>query len=166
MNPCEAIRPEEEYLASEIKELFQFKAQPGWHYKVRFPAPGKFLEWDFELLRCHFDRVLEVFTFELKIDRKEPTSGNLFLEVWNCKQNRPSGLTATMADWWAIKSVRRPLCLFRPKAVLEWLQKEGPKHRIYLKKHCGDDNSNGYAVPFVLFAGVIPSAQLRQIRFC
>ena len=165
MRPETSIVPEEAFMVREIVQLFMSKSQDGWWYSVEYPRPGKHIAWDIRLHRMQKKCVVETLAFEFKHDRSEPGSGNLFLETWNCRSNTPSGLTATTADWWAVRSVRRPLCLFRPKIVLEWLRAHAKEFRIPFKTNCGDNNANGYVVRFDLFRNVIPSAELRWVPF-
>ena len=41
-----------------------------------------------------------VFTTEVKYDLYATRSGNIAIETWNPKSNRPSGLSITRADFW------------------------------------------------------------------
>ena len=41
-----------------------------------------------------------VFTTEVKHDIYEARSGNIAIEIWNPKSNKPSGLSITRADFW------------------------------------------------------------------
>lgn len=63
----------------------------GFTYK---DAPVKCLEYDLNILTP-----LQ-FTVEVKYDIYEQKSGNLAIEIWNSKQNKRSGLSATTANIW------------------------------------------------------------------
>lgn len=67
------------------------------HDSVRFPK-GCFKEYDFELTRG--DTKIKV---EVKSDRLTQKTGNLCIE-WECNK-KPSGLTATTADYWVYYAI-------------------------------------------------------------
>lgn len=81
---------------------------------------------------------------EFKMDFKAEKSGNFFFEVHNCKQDKPSGLSATEAP--VIYHLVPPNRLFNydPKYVLSGLK--GGKIKARYLTGCGDENSNGYLV--------------------
>lgn len=74
---------------------------------------GPFSDWDLSVAQR--DTGYEVFTVEVKYDEMEDATGNMAIEIYNPKSDKPSGLTATKADLWChvlkgsifITSVRR-----------------------------------------------------------
>lgn len=58
---------------------------------------------DYDLKVSRFDKdghFLFDFTIEVKYDIYSAKSGNIAIEYFNSKSNKPSGLTATKADFW------------------------------------------------------------------
>jgi len=53
---------------------------------------------DHDLLVSYGDE--RPFTIEVKNDEYAAKSGNIAIEVWNTRSDKPSGLTATQAEWW------------------------------------------------------------------
>ncbi len=89
-------------------------------------------------------------TYEVKCDYDSEKYRNAYLEVWNCRLNEPSGLTATKADWWLhYTPCDARVWSFKPKTMLSWLEKTSG---LELKKGKGDGNSDGYAVPLITMA--------------
>lgn len=83
--------------------------------------------------------------YEVKCDYKSKETRNAFLEVWNCLLNKPSGLSASKADWWIYYTPGdAAFYRFNPKRMLGWLQTESQLAKL---KGAGDNNSDGYIVP-------------------
>tara|TARA_Y100001938_G_scaffold142131_1_gene212898 strand:+ start:1145 stop:1642 length:498 start_codon:yes stop_codon:yes gene_type:complete len=59
---------------------------------------GAFYDWDLSVSQV--DAGCEAFTVEVKYDEMQHLTGNLAIEFYNCKSNKPSGLSATKADLW------------------------------------------------------------------
>ena len=100
-------------------------------------APGKDSAKDFV--------IFVPVKYEVKCDFESKATRNAFLEVHNCRLNKPSGLTATKADWWLHYTPGDArVYRFKPKRMLAWLENESG---IKLYTAGGDGNSNGYIVP-------------------
>jgi hypothetical protein len=59
---------------------------------------GPFSDWDLSVAQRETGS--EVFTVEVKYDEMEDTTGNMAIEIYNPKSDKPSGLMATKADLW------------------------------------------------------------------
>lgn len=59
---------------------------------------GRFYDWDLSVAQIGTD--YEVFTVEVKYDEMQAKTGNIAIEFYNSKLDRPSGLSATKADLW------------------------------------------------------------------
>ena len=59
---------------------------------------GRFYDWD--LSASQPGTGYEVFTVEVKYDDMQSQTGNIAIEIYNPKSDKPSGLTATKADLW------------------------------------------------------------------
>jgi hypothetical protein len=103
-------------------------------------APGKDSAKDFV--------IFVPVKYEVKCDYASKKSRNAFLEVHNCKLNKPSGLKATKADWWLLYTPGDAVIYrFKPAKMLDWLE---TKSGITLYKAAGDKNADGYIVPLLI----------------
>ena len=59
---------------------------------------GRFYDWDLSVAQVGTG--YEVFTVEVKYDEMQAKTGNIAIEFYNSKLDRPSGLSATKADLW------------------------------------------------------------------
>ena len=59
---------------------------------------GRFYDWDLSVAQVGTG--YEVFTVEVKYDEMQSQTGNIAIEFYNSKLDRPSGLSATKADLW------------------------------------------------------------------
>ena len=59
---------------------------------------GRFYDWDLSVAQVATG--YEVFTVEVKYDEMQAKTGNIAIEFYNSKLDRPSGLSATKADLW------------------------------------------------------------------
>ena len=59
---------------------------------------GAFSDWDLSV--AQLGTGCEIFTVEVKYDEMQHLTGNIAIEFYNCKSNKPSGLSATKADLW------------------------------------------------------------------
>lgn len=111
---------------------------------VKPNGAGKVSEKDFEIW---VPRGVEV-----KCDYKAKTTRNLYFETHNCYRNKPSGLTATKADWW-VHYVPGDGTAYRypPKRMLAWLGTQTTYRKL---EKCGDNNSDGYIVPVAVVAAL------------
>lgn len=99
-------------------------------------SEGKFLEWD---LRCKLKT--KKFTVEVKYDYMSAKTGNLCIETWNTKQDKPSGLSATKAKIWAVcipDGDHITVWLTKTKDLREFVKNNDPKRTI---EKAGDDNT-------------------------
>ena len=88
--------------------------------------------------------------YEVKCDFKSKTTRNAFLEVWNCRLNRASGLSATKADWWLFYTPGDAVFYrFNPKRMLKWLEEKSGLDKLV---GMGDRNSDGYLLPLSVLA--------------
>jgi hypothetical protein len=84
------------------------------------------------------------FGIEVKCDKKSNVTGNLFFEVHNSKQDKPSGLRATKAaKIYHYAPSRKVIFIYPPGMMLLELQSKPYK---FVTK-VGDNNSDGYVVP-------------------
>lgn len=92
-------------------------------------------------------RVFVPKDIEVKTDWDAERTGNVFLEMFNCYRNEPSGLTATNADIWAHFVPPNHLFTFRPRAMIKHLT-EIPSNAVGYRKieRGGDNNSSGFIV--------------------
>lgn len=52
-------------------------------------------------IRSDYDLIItNIGTVEIKNDIYSARSGNIAIEYWNCKSNKPSGITVTKSDIW------------------------------------------------------------------
>ena len=67
-------------------------------YKASDLEKGRFYDWDLSVAQVGTG--YEVFTVEVKYDEMQAKTGNIAIEFYNSKLDRPSGLSATKADLW------------------------------------------------------------------
>ncbi len=67
-------------------------------YKASDLEKGRFYDWDLSVAQVATG--YEVFTVEVKYDEMQAKTGNIAIEFYNSKLDRPSGLSATKADLW------------------------------------------------------------------
>ena len=82
--------------------------------------------------------------FEVKADYMSSITGNLAIEHHNCKQNKPSGIMISRADFWChvIYESKIPTMYFaRRLELLQFMEDVEPFKRIV---GGGDDNANLY----------------------
>ena len=106
---------------------------------------GKFKGWDLKFSR----EGRRLRTVEVKCDWHSAKSGNMAFEIWNTRQNEPSGLTATTADHWIhVLPGESKVCVYNPKTILWWLNAnfDSPWHNIRKMESVGDGNSTIYIV--------------------
>ncbi len=90
------------------------------------------------------------FKVEVKWDKAAARSGNIFLELHNPRSNRPSGLTASQADWWCHVVGEGQWAYLMPIVFLrQWL--EGQELRS-TRTQGKDSNSRGVLVPLASLA--------------
>lgn len=88
------------------------------------------------------------FTLEVKNDVKYLTTNNIFIELYNPRSNKLSGLSVCTADFFVIK-LGPKLYISNTKKLKEFVEKEKPLK--YINK-AGDGNSTGliYCGDFIL----------------
>lgn len=79
-----------------------------------------------------------VVKFEVKNDVMAEKTGNIALEYYNSKSNKPSGITATRADWWVHK-IAGELWIIRVSELINFTKNEKPVRMI---SGGGDDNAD------------------------
>jgi hypothetical protein len=84
------------------------------------------------------------FGIEVKCDKKSNVTGNLYFEVHNSKQDKPSGLRATKAaKIYHYAPSRKTMFIYAPGMML--LELTSKPYKFVTK--VGDNNSDGYVVP-------------------
>lgn len=81
-------------------------------------------------------------TFEVKADYKSSLTGNLAIEHYNCKQNKPSGINISKADFWChiVYENKIPNMYFaKREELLKFINENEPFKKIIAG---GDDNAN------------------------
>lgn len=121
-------------------------------YEVEFAPKRAFYDWD---LKCSKDDSL--ITIEVKYDskaymwakrRKTPDYPNLYIEFENTNQNKPSGIKASIADFYfyILKKGENNICyIFDRKELLSCL--EDNDFKIVGNSSSGDNNALGWIPP-------------------
>ncbi|MCE7873058.1 hypothetical protein DYH09_22135 [bacterium CPR1] len=111
----------------------------GYHSQIRF-TNGRY---DITLMRAGQDGTRSV---EVKWDKRASESGNLYFEVENTRQQKPSGVMATTADLWChvLGEGERGLIVTVPS--LRRFLKEGSWRSVHTRG--ADSNSRGLLVPW------------------
>ena len=82
---------------------------------------------------------------EVKWDKRGGETGNLYFEVENTRQQRPSGVMGTSADLWCHVLGDRAEALLVPVAVLRTFLEQGSYRSVHTRG--ADSNSRGLLVP-------------------
>lgn len=81
-----------------------------------------------------------VFTIEIKYDMMSDDTGNLAVEFFNSKSNKPSGIMATKADLWCfVVGSKNEIWIARTVDIKAMMYKLTP---IKIVTHGGDKNSS------------------------
>lgn len=91
-------------------------------------------------LICEYDGVK--FTCEVKFDVMSEKTGNVAIEIFNSKSNKPSGIFVTKADIWIHilpDDSNLAICICSVKKIKEYSKKEQPLRII---KGAGDNNAD------------------------
>lgn len=83
----------------------------------------------------------EKVRIEVKYDIMAEKTGNIAIETWNTKINKPSGLKSTIADIWAVVIPDGPnltFWLISVKKLKDFVRNTPPKRII---ENAGDDNA-------------------------
>lgn len=104
---------------------------------------GKFNKLsDFDLTINKFDEdghFLFDATLEVKYDIYSAKSGNIAIEYFNSKSNKPSGLTATKADFWVHVTPNQGIWIVKVDKLKKYLDKTPPFRKI---SSGGDGNAD------------------------
>lgn len=99
------------------------------------------------------------FTVEVKNDLYEAKSGNVAIEVHNCKSDKPSGLTRTKADLWC-HILSEDVWIIKTDDLRSFVEKTKPLRKI---KSGGDGNATLLLYPttqimavFTKVSGITP----------
>jgi hypothetical protein len=84
------------------------------------------------------DATLAEFTLEVKNDVYALKSGNVAVEVWNSKSDKPSGLTVTKSDIWVFV-VGEEIWAANTLKLREFVDKTVPKRTV---TNAGDGNAS------------------------
>ncbi len=95
---------------------------------------GKCLEMDFVATKDG-----ESYSFEAKADDYSIKSGNLALEFWNSSSDKPSGLTATTADFWVTICPPNEIWIVTTQALRTYCHENKPFRTIL---SAGDANAD------------------------
>lgn len=121
-------------------------------YEVEFAPKRVFYDWD---LRCTKDG--ESLTIEVKYDskaymwakrRKTPDKPNLYIEFENTNQNKPSGIKASVADFYfyILKDGDKNICyIFNRELLLSHL--DDYDYKVVGNSSSGDNNALGWIPP-------------------
>ena len=103
------------------------------------------IKWDIigEIKRRNKDRTIKTneVTVEVKYDEYENRSGNIAIEVFNTRLNKPSGIMATKAYFWAHVLKNGEIYLTTTKKLKEYARRRKP-HRVIASG--GDNNAKLY----------------------
>lgn len=111
----------------------------GYHSQIRF-TNGRY---DITLMRAGQDGTRSV---EVKWDKRASESGNLYFEVENTRQQKPSGVMSTTADLWCHVLGEGERGLVITVASLRRFLNEGPWRSVQTRGV--DSNSRGLLVPW------------------
>jgi hypothetical protein len=81
------------------------------------------------------------FTTEVKFDEKEKETGNLAIEVFNSRANKPSGITVTRANFWCVVLADGFIWITSVKTLREHIDHNKPLKVI---QHAGDGSATIY----------------------
>lgn len=84
------------------------------------------------------------FSIEVKRDRMEAKTGNVAIEYWNNRQNKPSGIAATKADFWVFvlnddKNEVATAWLASTALLRDYIQRVRPSRDL---QYVGDGNAS------------------------
>lgn len=96
---------------------------------------GRFYDWD--LSASQPGTGYEVFTVEVKYDEMQSETGNIAIEVYNTKSDKPSGLTATKADLWC-HVLKDSMWITSVTTLKEFCEEHKPFKKF---KKAGDENA-------------------------
>lgn len=99
---------------------------------------GKFQPYDLEV----HHPATGTFTIEVKYDLYSAKSGNLAFEYFNPKQEKPSGILATKADYWC-HVLPSKVILITPTELLKRFTKEVKPKKIVT---CGGDKNSSMLI--------------------
>lgn len=77
-----------------------------------------------------------IFTIESKFDKMQKRTGNLAIEHFNTKKVKPSGISATTADLWAVVLADGVYL-----TSVDWLRKYCEENKPKKEIHCGGDDN-------------------------
>ena len=97
---------------------------------------GRFYDWD--LSAAQLGTGYEVFTVEVKYDEMQAATGNIAIEVYNSKSDKPSGLSATKADLWC-HVLKDSVWITSVKKLKEFCKEHKPLRRVGA---AGDGNAS------------------------
>lgn len=95
---------------------------------------------EFYDLNCEYKDVK--FTCEVKFDVMSEKTGNVAIEVFNSKSNKPSGIFSTKADLWIHvlpDDSNMAVCICSVKKIREYSRNAAP---LRILKSVGDDNAD------------------------
>ena len=83
--------------------------------------------------------------FEVKYDLKSAHTGNLAIEHWNSKSNKPSGLSHTKSDYW-VTVLPSPTSVYIAKTqdLRQYCQSTPPVRKV---QRAGDSNASIWCYP-------------------
>lgn len=94
---------------------------------------NKLSKWDIEFIlnSC-------VYTAEVKYDFYESKSGNIAIEIFNPKLNKPSGLSVTEADLWVTVLADLQVWICKTNDLRQYIS----SNKFHKKIECGGDNNS------------------------
>lgn len=101
------------------------------YFKVDFNESKdvkELIKWDISFLNK---------TAEVKYDAKAALTGNIAIEIHNTRQDTPSGISATTADYWIIVLSKNEVWITETYKLVNFISKRSP----YRTVRGGDNNS-------------------------
>lgn len=90
-------------------------------------------------IRSDYDLIINnIGTVEIKNDLYSAKSGNIAIEYWNCKSNKPSGISITKSDIWC-HIICGNIFVVNTEKLKTFTETEKPKRII---KKAGDGNAS------------------------
>ncbi len=85
------------------------------------------------------------FSVEVKWDKRAAATGNLYFEIENTRQHRPSGVASTQADYWCHVIGDGDEAMLASVALMRKLLKARPFREVRTRGE--DSNSRGLLIP-------------------
>ncbi len=121
---------------NELRVALYFMLQ-GYHVRIGYTGHA----YDLSVIGPEGD----AFTVEVKWDKRAGETGNLYFEIRNTRQRRPSGIAASRADYWCHVIGEGDEALLVPVSTLRAFLRDGGFEKVRTRGR--DSNSQGLLVP-------------------